>query len=329
MKRATITDVAKLANVSKATVSRVVSDSPLISDKTKKKVRKIIQKLNYVPNSVAQSLTNSSTRIIGIVLNSKDVDPLSNSFFSEILGNISDYLLKNNYYTLYIHSNNQKNEKEYVRFLVESKRVDGLIFLRAYENESIWEYLENIEFPFVIVGTPNKIDKYLWVDNDNIKAGYKITDYLIKKGNNKIAFLGGPKILKVTQFRYDGYKNAILKNNLKIREEYFLESSFNEEQAYKVVKAFIAKNKVDAIVTTDDLFAISAINAIKNLGLKNITVTGFNNSYIRKFGHYDFPTIDINVKKIGTSACDLLISEIEGIKSKYNFEIIDMKIIEK
>ena len=89
MIRITLDDVAKQANVSTATVSRVITNSPLVSEKTKKKVQKIINELNYIPNSTAQNLTNNSTRIIGVVLNSEDIDPLSNNFFSEILSSIS------------------------------------------------------------------------------------------------------------------------------------------------------------------------------------------------------------------------------------------------
>ena len=117
MDRVTLADVAKIAQVSTATVSRVIADSPLISIDTKEKVQKIIDEMNYIPNSTAQSLTKNSTKIIGVVLNSHDIDPLSNNFFSEVLSCISDCLIQNKYYTLYIHANNEKEEKEYIKFL--------------------------------------------------------------------------------------------------------------------------------------------------------------------------------------------------------------------
>lgn len=194
MDRVTLADVAKIAQVSTATVSRVIADSPLISIDTKEKVQKIIDEMNYIPNSTAQSLTKNSTKIIGVVLNSHDIDPLSNNFFSEVLSCISDCLIQNKYYTLYIHANNEKEEKEYIKFLVGSRRVDGLIFLRAYNDESILEYLYNLNVPFSIIGTPNNTDKYIWVDNDNVKATYTMTKNLIDQGRENICFLGGLKI---------------------------------------------------------------------------------------------------------------------------------------
>lgn len=329
MIRITLDDVAKQANVSTATVSRVITNSPLVNEKTKKKVQKIINELNYIPNSMAQNLTNNSTRIIGVVLNSEDIDPLSNNFFSEILSSISEYLLKNNkYYTLYIHSNVQKEEVWNIKALVGSRRVDGLIFLRAYNDESLLEYLDEIKFPFAIIGTPNKADKYIWVDNDNINTTYEVTKELIENKKKNICFLGGPRNLKVTNFRYLGYKRAL--TEFKISKEYILESTFSMDKAYEIIKEFLKKNKIiDAIVAIDDIFAIAAINACKSLNMRDVEVTGFNNTYIRKLSNYKFKTVEINVKKLGEVACELLIKKIENKKLKSNYAIIPAYIIKE
>lgn len=328
MERVTLADVARIANVSTATVSRVIADSPLISPDTKEKVQKIIDDMNYIPNSTAQSLTTNSTRIIGVVLNSQDVDPLSNNFFSEVLSSISDYLLKNKYYSLYIHSNNENDEKEYIKFLVGSRRVDGLIFLRAYNDESMLEYLDELNVPFSIIGTPNNIKKYIWVDNDNIKTTYIMTKKMLEKGKKNICFLGGPQNLKVTKFRYMGYSKALKEAGIK--KEYMLESVFEIDKASEMIKKFLLKNKsIDAIVSTDDILAIAALKAIETLNRNDIIVSGFNNTYIRKFSNYKFPTVEINVSKLGRTACELLIAKIQNKKIKSNYAVIDAYIIEE
>lgn len=321
MKRTTILDVAKLANVSTATVSRVVSGSNLISEKTKETVMDAIKQLNYVPNSNAQNLTNNKTRIIGVVLNSKEKSVLANNFFSEIIGSISEFLINNNYYTLYINTENLEKEKEYIEFLVDSRRVDGLIFLRIYDDYKLYDYLDEKSIPFVLIGTPNKISKYLWVDNDNIKATYDITKYLISKNKKKFCFLSGPKNLTVTKYRQQGFEKAL--NEFNIKDKQIIHTDFSDE----CVKEKLSKiNDIDAIITTDDMLAISAIESINN---KNITVTGFNNTQIRKIGKYTFPTIDIKVKKLGELACELLLNRIDEKDMKSNYKIIETKIIEE
>lgn len=327
LNRVTLADVAKKANVSTATVSRVIANSSLISKETKKKVQKVIDNLNYVPNSMAQSLTRNSSKIIGIVLNSKDIDPLSNNFFSEILSGISDYLIKKDYYTLYIHCNNSETEEEYVKSLVGSRRLDGLIFLRAYDDEKLLKYLENIQFPFSIIGTPNDTSEYIWVDNDNTKTTYTITKKLIEQNKKKnICFVGGPMNLKVTNYRYKGYVKALKEKN--ISKEYIIESLFNIDTAYDIIREYLRNNrKIDAIVTTDDVLAIASIKACKSLNKRNVIVTGFNNTYLKKTSNYNFTTVDIKVKELGKKACELLIQKIENRLMKKNYAIIEANIL--
>ncbi|WP_068268688.1 LacI family DNA-binding transcriptional regulator [Caviibacter abscessus] len=328
MKRVTISDVAKRANVSIATVSRVMSNSSVISESTKKIVRQAIEELKYIPNSIAQSLTNSNTNIIGIVLNSQDIDPLSNNFFSEIISNISDKLLESGYYTLYIHCSNSEKEMNNIQALVNSNRVDGLIFLRAYEDETLFKYLKDVDFPFVIIGTPKKINNYLWVDNDNIKTSYYITKKMIEEGRRKICFLGGPQSLNVTKFRYCGYEKALHEYRINVMKSNVLESTFNEEYAYNLIEEFIEHKKVDAIITTDDVFAIAATKVLQDKGFGNVKVTGYNNTSLRKYGRYKFMTVDINVKELGSAACKLLINKLKKVENKINFSIIETNIIE-
>lgn len=328
MKRVTISDVAKKANVSIATVSRVMSDSSVISESTKKIVRQAIEELKYIPNSIAQSLTNSSTNIIGIVLNSQDIDPLSNNFFSEILSTISDKLLESGYYTLYIHCINSEKEIANIQSLVNSNRVDGLIFLRSYEDETLFKYLREIDFPFSIIGTPKKVNNYLWVDNDNFKTSYDVTKKMIDEGRKRLCFLGGPQTLNVTKSRFSGFEKAIHDSKMNVRKTNVLESRFNEECAYNLIDEFLSKHKVDAIITTDDVLAIAATKVLQAKGIDNVKVTGYNNTSLRKYGRYKFMTVDINVKELGAAACKLLINKLKKVENKINFSIIDTNIIE-
>lgn len=324
----TINDVAKKAEVSKATVSRVISNSSKVSKKTREKVEKIISELKYIPNSAAQNLSQNNSRVIGIVLNSEDLNPLlNNTFFSSAINSISEFLIENKYYTIYIHCNNSKKEKEYIDFLVKSRRVDGLIFLRNYDDESIFKYLEELDFPFSIIGKPNNEKKYLWIDNDNVKSAYLVTKKLIDSNYKNFIFIGGSMKLNVTKNRYIGFRNALSEANIKFNDEYLINAKFNEKDAYEKLLNIINNNDIDAIFTTDDIFAIAATKALESINRKDIQVTGYNNSFLRKYVGKKFLTVDIDVEKLGIEACRLLIKKIKKENIKNNFTIVESKII--
>ena len=157
MKKSTIKDVAKIANVSEATVSRVMSNSNLISNKTKKKVMEVVRQLDYFPNSAAVSLTKSKSNILGLVVvsSAKIENPLQNDYYNEIIPFISKYALDLGYYTLYLQFENKEEAYENVYRLIKSNRIDGLIFLNFIEDEEHISYFEKISFPYAIIGTPN------------------------------------------------------------------------------------------------------------------------------------------------------------------------------
>lgn len=326
MKKITIKDVAKVANVSEATVSRVMSDSPLISSKTKEKVMKIIKELDYFPNSAAVSLTKSSSNIIGVVINGNQ-NPLQNDFFTQTLEYINKYILDKGYYILYLQLNDEEEAYDRIYKLIKTNRIDGLIFMNLLEGENELKYLQSIDFPYVVIGTPDEKKLGLWVDNDNIKSCFDITDMQIKKGKKEIAFLSGTKELTVTKHRKQGYLEALKKNNIKVKNEYILNTKFSTTEAYQIVKDFLSKNNVELIITTDDVLAIGAIRAIKDMKM-DVEVTGFNNSKLRTYLNYSFLTVDIKYESLAKSSVELLTNKIENKENLKNHIIIQSEIIE-
>ena len=147
----TIKDVAKEANVATSTVSRVLSNNPKISEKTKEKVHEAIKKLNYKPNAIARSLANNRTRILGVVLPEDADDILNNPFFINAMKGMSMYAQKKNYYITYAFSKTKDIENKNIKDIINSNLVDGVILLRVSENDKNIEYLKSIDFPFVII----------------------------------------------------------------------------------------------------------------------------------------------------------------------------------
>lgn len=331
MKKSTIKDVAKIANVSEATVSRVMSNSNLISNKTKKKVMEVVRQLDYFPNSAAVSLTKSKSNILGLVVvsSAKIESPLQNDYYNEIIPFISKYALDLGYYTLYLQFENKEEAYENVYRLIKSNRIDGLIFLNFIEDEEHISYFEKISFPYAIIGTPNNKTKGLWIDNDNIKSCFDITNKLIQKGKKNLLFISGPNDMSVSVYRKKGYLDALKKNDINFESENILSlPEFSSDLAYNNVENYNNIDKIDAIITTDDILAIGAKKAIDNLGL-NIEVTGFNNSKLRSYLNYKFTTVDIKYDKLAKGAVYLLTSKIEEKELKSNYIVVESEIIER
>ncbi|WP_341875857.1 LacI family DNA-binding transcriptional regulator [Defluviitalea saccharophila] len=330
---ATIKDVAKAANVSPSTVSRVIADHPKISDETKKRVLAAMKKLNYHPNAIARSLANKSTKTLGLLLPNTDEDLFNNPFFTQAMRGISIYAQKKGYYIMYSYSNNEAQEIEFIKRYIHSKWVDGIILLSAKQEDQCIEYLKNIHYPFVVVGRPKDTHSVLWVDNDNFQAMYNVVTSLIERGYRDIAFIGGPQSFIVTNDRLEGYKRALQGRGIEVDENYILTSEFSEQGGYEGAKKIIEYKVPEAIVTTDDLIAFGVLKAIKENDKQKIAVIGFNNTFLAPYQSPSLSSVDINAEQIGYQAAKLLIDHLEDKEeeehNKPTHYIVDTKFIER
>lgn len=330
---ATIKEIAKEANVSPSTVSRVLSGSKKISPETTKRVLEAIKKLGYVPNANAKGLASKKSFTVGILVPREPENTFLNFFFDQILTSISSVINKFEYDILLAYSSEDK-EEELLKRLVKSKKVDGFILLSSREKDFAIEYLKKIEFPFVVVGRPQKYENSVnWVDNDNIQAGFDATEYLIKLGHRNIAFIGGPQNLIVTQDRLFGFKKALERYSVQLKNSYIRFTNYLKKSSYEIAhELLISEDRPTAIVCMDDLIAIEVIKVAKDLGVKigkEISVISFNNSIITEVLNPPLTTIDINIFNIGLSAAELLMMDLTEPRKTYKRLIVPHKIIER
>ncbi|MCT4543226.1 MAG: LacI family transcriptional regulator [Vallitalea sp.] len=325
----TIKDVAVRANVSPSTVSRVISNNPRISDATKERVRAAMAELNYQPNLIARSLTNKSTKTLGLLLPGSNSDLLLNPFFVQIMRGISSYAKSKGYYILFTHVDSDEEEVDVLSNLVGSQWVDGIILTTVKDNDKSIAYLKANNHPFVVIGRPDDDMHTYWVDNDNINAMFNVVDMLIKKGNKKIGFIGGAHEFKVTKNRLLGYLKALKANNIKVDLNLIYEKDYSEEAAYEASKEIINYLIPDAIVTTDDLIAFGVQRALIENKLDTVSLVGFNNTVLSRYKVPSITSVDINAEKLGIFATKLLINQIEKIPILTNSYIINTKLIER
>lgn len=326
----TIRDIAKAANVSPSTVSRVLSNSPKISQATKEKVYKVMKELNYEPNIIARSLANSSTKILGLIFSNKEDDLFENPFFIQAMKGISVYAQKRGYYIIYTFSENEEKQLEYIKHYVRSRLVDGIILLTSKENDKRISYLKNVKHPFVLIGRPQDAEGVLWVDNDNFQAMYNVVDYLIKKGRKCIAFIGGPTNLCVTRDRFDGYRKALKTHAIAENEKLIkFTTQFSRQCGYEAMKDILSVEVPSAVITTDDLLAFGVINALHENNIKNVAVVGFNNTPLAEYQDPPLTSVDINAQELGKYAAKLLIDRLEKKDNPHTHYIIDTKLVER
>ncbi len=325
----TIKDVAKAAGVSPSTVTRVIQNKSTISDETKKRVRKAMKELNYHPNLNARSLVSSYTQVIGLVLPDDSDVFYQNPFFPSVLRGIAQVASENHYAIQIATGKDEKERLNAISQMVYGKRVDGLIFLYAQENDPLVQLVVDEQFPFLILG--KSLSPFIpLVDNDNIQAGFDATEYFLKKGCNRIAFIGGAKKLYVTQDRLTGYEQALQEHKLPLdSQRTFFADEFLEEKGYKFSKRLFKHDpQTDAIITTDSLLAEGVCDYLNEHNL-NIPVLSFDSVKPRlNLAAY----IDINSLALGRTSFETILQIISDTKENRQIcyrQLIAHKIVEK
>ncbi|NCU18824.1 LacI family DNA-binding transcriptional regulator [Pallidibacillus pasinlerensis] len=311
----TIKDVAKKANVSPSTVSRVLADSPKISEKTKQHVRKVIDELGYHANLNARSLVRKRTQTIGIVLKNSDKEALHSTFAPEVLRGISAICSKYGYSIRLTTGESEEEIFQDVEKMVQGKQVDGIIVLYSKRTDHVVPYLVEREFPFVIIGKPAKYTNEIsYVDNDNIQAAMDATNYLIEKCHKRIAFISDDPTYEVAQKRLIGYKQAMQMNHLDVPNEYIHHLKNNYDEGYRLVKKLMSlPEPPTGIVVTDDFNALIVLSVLHELNFNvpnDVSLISFNNSVIADVTYPKLTSVDIQIYQLGFETTQLLIKQL-------------------
>jgi LacI family transcriptional regulator len=326
----TISEIAKLANVSKSSVSLVINKKAGVSAKTREKVLRIIEKYNYNPNEIARSLAGRETRSIGLVI--KEID---NPYFARLIRGVYDACLQLGYLVLLGSSEHlPEKEAETIKTLI-SKRVDGIIISPLQREDfdfSSFPDLLQEKFPLVVLGTVSNSTIRI-VDIDNLKAAYDAATYLIQKGHRRIAHLAGPTAHG--RIRMEGYKQALLDHNIPIERSLIGHVEPSVSSGYKVGKAMFAGNPEPptAVFCYNDLVAIGLMNALHELEIDvpgSVSIMGFDNIEIDNYLRIPLTTIEMPAYEIGMAAAKLLIRHI-GARSSNHVEriILEHRIVER
>ncbi len=327
--RVTIKDVAKKANVSISTVSRVINNSKPVSSEIKQRVLKVIEETGYVPNPVARSLVMKKSQFIGVV-----VPVISDSFIGEILNGIEeigkiygyDILLCNTYGDL-------EQELRYLN-LLKAKQVEGIVFMTWKLQDKLVKYLSNIEIPIVLINRNTSKMIIPSVSIDNFKAAYEMTCYLAEKGHKKIALIQNSLDQNTFSLdQYKGYQKALSKYGIELDKKLIRYGNFRLENINKIIKNFIEENILPtAIFATSDIMAIGAINYLLDHGYRvpeDISVVGFHDIKLASIYRPNLTTIHQPLYDIGAVAIRMVIKKINREEIDSSIVILPHKLIER
>jgi LacI family repressor for deo operon, udp, cdd, tsx, nupC, and nupG len=301
-----IREIAKLAGVSTATVSRALSHPEKVTAKTRKKVEDAMNQSEYRPNMMARNFRATKSFKLLVM-----VPDISNPFFSALIKGVEDAAHKNGYSVLLGDTrDDSSNEQEYIN-LVETKQADGIIQLTPHSASS-----KILPEHIPIVNAAGCEDTpYPCVRIDNRAAARAITDHLIELGHKRIGLITGLATNPHTIDRMKGYREALSAANISYEEEIVVEGEFTMASGQLAAQHFTSMdNPPSAIFCMNDNMAIAAIQTLKASGLKvpeDISVVGFDNIEYSKYTDPPLTTISQPSTELGRLATKLLIKLIE------------------
>ena len=299
----TIADVAQRAEVSIATVSRVVNGSTPVNPETAKRVRDAIQELNYVPSPAARTLANRRTNTIGLLL-----PEISGEFLQHLLRGI-EAAVRDAGFDLLIHSTQDSHRN---RPLGEHN-TDGILVFPESVDESELRRLHDIGFPVVLLhqAPPDGI-KFPMVTVENRSGAEMLVNHLIEKhGRRRIAFLRGPEGHVDSLWRERGYRSALESHNIAFTASLIGYGGFDETTARETIQSWLLDGlDFDAVFAGDDDSASGVISALKKAGKRvpeDVAVVGFDDVPFARFINPPLTTIRAPIEDVGREAVGLLV----------------------
>jgi LacI family transcriptional regulator len=328
----TIYDIAKEAQVSIATVSRVLTGSAPVSKATEERVKVVLEKYNFQPSIAARTLMNSRSMIIGVIL-----PDITNPFYSTIFTAIQKMALQFGYsLLLYNAMNNLEIESKGLNYLQQHK-VDGLIFMggRVNELELDKKYVQELkdfsaDIPMVIVNgeVPELACTRVYADEAN--GIRKLVSYLVELGHREIALLGGIRSMTVSRNRELAFRESLTEYGLQLREDWIIPTGFSIQDGMDAIeKLNLVDDKPSAIIGINDLVALGII---KYCRIHDITIpadfslVGFDDSYITEVTFPELTTMSQNYDVLAATAIETVMKCIEETQSQKDVAV-EMNLI--
>ena len=314
----TINDIAKKADVSVATVSRVINELPNVSDASRQKVQSAIKELNYIPNAYARGLSKNSSNIIGVI-----VPEIINPFFSEIITGITEVADNENLNILLFNTDEKpKKEKHSIRVLQEY-RIRGLIItpvtgINEFDRECV-SLFESLNVPIMLIDRNIMNGGFDGVYFDDRAALYKATSLLLEAGHKDIVMITGSRQHIITQRRVGGYMDAFKVHDVPVNEKNLPTGEFTIESAYNITNSLIKSKKLPtAFIGMTNMLSMGCLKAIHENGISipdDVAFVGYDKLEITDILNMQLTLVEKDAAEMGRIAASLLIDKINGLRT--------------
>jgi LacI family transcriptional regulator len=311
----TLEDIAKLAGVSRSTVSRVANEQPNVREDVRKRVLDVIQTTGYHPNAAARTLASQRSWTIGLILPNSVSFFFTDPFYPHLTKGIAHACNQFNYtLALFLVATKEDEEKIFPR-VARKSLLDGVLVQSGHHGDQwIIGHLIDAKMPLVVIGRPFRSDNVSYIDIDNINASYNAISHLIRSGRKRVGTITGPANSTVGIDRKAGYIKALTERNVGVDETLIAEGDFTEMGGYHAMTQLLP-TKPDAIFAASDIMAIGAMRATREAGLKipdDIAFIGFDDLPIATLSDIKLTTVRQPVAQFGSKAVEILMDMIEN-----------------
>jgi len=329
--KTTIKDIARMAGVSVATVSKIFNGYAGISDKTRKNVMDIMERTGYRPTYTARALVTQTSNIIGVIYAGKINAEFNHPFFVDVVNAFKTAIGKMGYDLLFFSNEQFHYEKEDYLARCRHFSVDGCLILSGQQvQQSVYD-LAASEIPCVAIDLPLIGSKTGFIMTDNRKMAEAVIKRFMELGRTEIAYIGGGRQAVISSIRLEAFLEAAAHYGLKLRKEWIVQQeTFDIEEGYERMKLWLAQEEwPKAVFASTDMFALGAIRAIREKGLnvpKDIAVIGCDDIAAAQYLHPPLTTVRQDKLRIGTTAAELLVELIQG-RAERTSELVDPELI--
>jgi LacI family transcriptional regulator len=304
----TIRQIARLAGVSRSTVSRVINDHPNVSPQTREQVLQVVAETGFRPDPIARSLSSRRAGIIGLVIPLTIQSLFEDPFFPRLMQGISRGCNRHDYTLSLFLLHTPEEEAKLYRRISRRQYLDGLIVTATRSEDPLIPQLLANRVPFVLHGR-HEDPRVSFVEVDNVAGAHTAVTHLVRLGRRRIALITGPSGSLAAEDRKRGYLQALLERRLPVDENLIVHGDFTESSSHEAMQRLLL-HEPDAVFVASDTMALGALRALREAGKRvpeEVAMVGFDDMPQAATADPPLTTIRQPIQRAGVLAVDMLI----------------------
>ncbi|HLG77758.1 MAG TPA: LacI family DNA-binding transcriptional regulator [Ktedonobacteraceae bacterium] len=330
MSQLTIEDIARLAGVSRSTVSRVINGQPSVRPAVRHRVQEVINAHKYTPQAAARQLVTQRTRTIGLILPDLAYNLFANPIFALMGQGVSQVCVRREYVSMQLMG--QRDREEQTLFgLLRSRHFDGVVLISGEYDDPCPAFLKNSGIPYVRIGRDPNHDDLKYVDIDNVEAARSAVKHLIGLGHRRIAMIKGLMRDTSAVDRYEGYKQALLEVGIPLDEELVGDGDWTVACGYNLTQRFLdLPSPPTALFSSNDIMVAGVVRAAHERGIRvpeDLAIVGFDDLDQTTMIFPELTTIRQPCVQMGVRAAEILIDQLENDNTEPVHELLPTTLV--